>query len=235
MLKKNIIITGGTKGMGRAIAFLFAAQGFDIAICSRNINDLKATSDELKATYGINCIWLKTDLNVKEEVKAFGDFILSHWSHCDILVNNAGFFKPATILEEDDSHFEQMMHINFSAAYYLTKKIAPVMVKAKTGHIFNISSIASISEIPKSGSYAISKHAMSGFSRTLREDLKPFHVKVTTLYPGATLTNSWAGSDMTEERIIPADDIAKLIYAIYNTGPSTTVEEMVVRPTLGDV
>jgi hypothetical protein len=109
------------------------------------------------------------------------------------------------------------------------------MISQKCGHIFNMCSIASLHAYANGGSYSISKFAMLGFSKSLREELKPHGVKVTSLMPGATLTDSWAGVDLPESRFMKAEDIAQLIFDVYNLSASTVIEEVVLRPVLGDI
>jgi short-subunit dehydrogenase len=109
------------------------------------------------------------------------------------------------------------------------------MIKAKKGHIFNICSIASLQAYPQGGSYSISKYALLGFSTNLRLELKDKGIKVTAVCPGATYTNSWKGSGVPEDRIMEADDIAKMIYAATQLSPQAVVEDIVLRPQLGDL
>jgi short-subunit dehydrogenase len=109
------------------------------------------------------------------------------------------------------------------------------MIERKTGHIFNMSSIAGLKAYPASGSYGISKYALRGFSVNLREELKPFNIKVTTVFPGAAYTDSWAASGIEEKRFMEAGDIARMIYASSQLSPQACVEDIVLRPQLGDI
>jgi short-subunit dehydrogenase len=109
------------------------------------------------------------------------------------------------------------------------------MLQRQQGHIFNICSIAGTQPYANGGSYSISKYAMVGFSKNLREELKPKGIKVTTVNPGATMSDSWSGSDIDPKRIMEAKDIADAIWAIYNLASQTVVEEIVMRPQLGDL
>jgi short-subunit dehydrogenase len=109
------------------------------------------------------------------------------------------------------------------------------MIQAGAGHIFNICSIASLHAYPQGGSYSISKYALEGFSKNLREELKDKGIKVTGVYPGATYTNSWAGSGVAPSRIMEAEDIAKMIFAATQLSPQAVVEDIVMRPLLGDL
>lgn len=117
----------------------------------------------------------------------------------------------------------------------MTRGVAPAMKLKKAGHIFNICSIASIQAYPNGGSYAISKSAMLGFSRCLREELKTDNIRVTAVMPGATLTASWAGTDLPDERFMKVEDIANTIHSAYQLSNHSVVEEIIIRPQLGDI
>jgi short-subunit dehydrogenase len=109
------------------------------------------------------------------------------------------------------------------------------MMAQKHGHIFNICSIASLQAYANGGSYSISKFALAGFSKNLREEMKPYGVKVTAVYPGAAFTDSWSGSGVDPLRIMEAGDIAEIVYAASQLSPRATVEDIVLRPQLGDL
>ena len=98
-----------------------------------------------------------------------------------------------------------------------------------------MSSIAGLIAYPNGGAYNVTKHALTGYSKTLREELKTFGVRVSTIYPGATLTDSWAEADLPEERLMRPEDIAKSIFDIYGLSDRTVVEDIVLRPQLGDI
>ncbi|MGB1218013.1 MAG: SDR family oxidoreductase [Saprospiraceae bacterium] len=233
---KSIVITGGTKGIGRAIADLFAAEGdFRIIVCSRNSEDLAQMEIDLKAINPrTEIITQKVDMSNKSEVLAFGDTILKH-GNVDILVNNAGVFIPGELANEEDGSLEKMIETNLYSAYHLTRKLVPSMKENKSGHIFNMCSVASFMAYPNGGSYSISKFALLGFSKVLREEMKPFHIKVTSIMPGATWSNSWAGVDLPESRLMQASDIAKMVWAAYNLSDAAVMEDIVLRPQLGDL
>jgi short-subunit dehydrogenase len=109
------------------------------------------------------------------------------------------------------------------------------MMARKRGHIFNICSIASLNAYPNGGSYSISKFALLGFSKNLREELKPHGIKVTAVCPGATMTDSWAGSNIDPKRIMEAEDVAKIIFTASQLSPMADVEDIIMRPQLGDL
>lgn len=232
----NAVITGATKGIGRSTAELFAKRGINMAICSRNQSDLEEFSRALLTINSkIEVIYQVCDVSSKSEVLAFANFVKGHWSEIDILINNAGIFLPGEILLEKDGHMESQMETNLYSAYHLTRFCMPWILKSKQAHIFNICSVASILAYPNGGSYSISKFALLGFTKVLREELKSKAVKVTAVLPGATWSFSWEGADFPEDRLMQADDIAIAIWSALQMSPSAVVEEILIRPQLGDL
>lgn len=232
----TIVVSGASKGIGKAIAIAFAKQGFNIIVCARNENNLIALKNELSSINpSIEIHYFVADLSQKNQVKSFVSFILSNTDAIDIVVNNAGVFLLGNVYDEDDENLETMINTNLYSAYYLTKGLLPSMVSQKKGHIFNISSIAGINAYKNGGSYSISKFAMQGFTKSLRNEMKDFGIRVTGVLPGATLTDSWAGVDLPEERFIDPKDVAQTIVDIYNLSDRTVVEEIILRPQLGDI
>ncbi|MHA4808202.1 SDR family oxidoreductase [Flavitalea flava] len=232
----NTIITGASKGLGRAIAEKFAAGGYNLVLCSRNEVVLNQAVEELKAKYpGIGVHAKAFDLGDKEQARLFGRWILDLRISIDVLVNNAGQFIPGSINNEQDGALETMIGVNLYSAYYLTRALLPKMMEEKRGHIFNMCSIASLQAYSNGGAYSVSKFALAGFSKNLREEMKPFGIKVTGVYPGAAYTDSWAGSGIDPLRIMEAGDIAQMVWAASQLSPQATVEEILLRPQLGDL
>lgn len=231
----NVVITGASRGIGNAIAEIFAANGYHLFLSSRNEVQLYKTLEGLNAKYpAVNIKAKAFDLSIKEQAKGFGDWCLG----CcvpDILINNAGGFEPGSIYKERDGLLEDQLAVNLYSAYHLTRTLLPEMMKRKSGHIFNMCSIAALKAYPNGGSYSISKYAMHGFSKNLREELRPFNIKVTTVFPGAVLTDSWGDFDNSANRIMVADDIAQMIYSSSQLSPGACVEDIVIRPQLGDL
>jgi short-subunit dehydrogenase len=232
----NCIITGASRGLGKAIAEKFAGGGYQLYLISRSADALRDTSDELREKYPAIHVRSKAfDLGDKQQAIQCGRWIIDHGADVDILVNNAGQFLPGNISDEKDGVLEKMMEVNLYSAYHLTRVLLPGMIQRKKGHIFNICSIASLKAYPNGGSYSISKYALAGFSSNLREELKPHGIKVTALYPGAAYTDSWAASGVNPLRIMEAGDIAEMVYAATRLSPQATVEDIVLRPQLGDL
>ena len=234
--KGLVIVSGASKGIGKAIAEKFASEGFDLAICARSLEDLKQFKIDIENKSKVNCHIFQADVSKKEQVTAFGKFVLDLGQSINVLVNNAGVFMPGKLLEESDNSLETMLDTNLYSAYNLSRSILPEVIKSgNMAHVFNICSIASLLAYPQSGSYSISKFAMLGFSKSLREELKETNIKVTSVMPGATFTNSWAGVDIPEERFMKATDVADIIWATFNLSPQAVVEELTIRPLKGDI
>jgi short-subunit dehydrogenase len=230
------IITGATKGIGKAIGVALMKEGYDLAINSRSESDLIHTAKEFSVLRGGgNVIYHQTDMSDKAAVQSFGAFVLDQWGGADVLINNAGIFIPGKIINEPEGGLEKMIETNLYSAYYLTRMIVPSMIENRSGHIFNMCSIASLIAYPNGGSYGISKFAMYGMSKALREELKETGVKVTSIMPGATWSNSWAGVDLPENRLMKASDIAEVVVSALKMSPSAVVEDIVIRPQLGDL
>lgn len=231
----NVIITGASKGLGKAIAEKFAAAGNHLFICARNKDTLLTTKEELEKKYaGCNIKIMPVDISIKENAIAFGNFCLENGTP-DILINNAGSFLPGSIHDEKDGTFEKMLATNLQSAYHLTRTVLPKMMGKKGGHIFNMCSVASLTAYKNGGSYSISKFALLGFTKNLREELKSYNIKVTAVIPGAVYTDSWSGSDINPDRIMHVDDVANMVYAASLLSPQACVEEILLRPQLGDL
>ncbi|WP_026952031.1 SDR family NAD(P)-dependent oxidoreductase [Algoriphagus mannitolivorans] len=234
-MPKSILVTGGTKGIGKAIVERFAKEGFDIFTCSRNAHDLDLLKSKLeKENIGIQVFTSVADLSNKEEVDRFSQEVKS-LGIPDVLVNNTGVFLPGALHDEPEGNFEFIMQTNLYSAYYLTRAFVKEMMARKSGHIFSMGSIAGLTAYPNGGSYAVSKWAMLGMTKCLREELKPHQVKVTSILPGATFTDSWAGAGIPEERFMKPEDVAESVWGAYNLSPFSVVEELIIRPQLGDL
>lgn len=230
-----VVITGASQGIGYAVAEVFAAAGHGLCICSKTASRLKEATETLQKKYPIVTIHSKqADLSKQVDCLEFGNWCLSLGTP-HILINNAGYFLPGNLMQEEQGVLESQIAANLYSAYYTTRAIVPAMIKVGKGHIFNICSIAALKAYPQGGSYSISKYALDGFSKNLREELKNTGIKVTGVYPGATYTNSWAESGVTPTRIMEAQDIATMIYSATQLSPQAVVEDIVMRPLLGDL
>jgi len=234
-MNKTLVISGCSKGIGLATTELFASKGFNIAGCARNKTDLLELFKRLSETYPEQEFFFEScDVTDKKMLQTFAADSIRQFKRIDVLVNNAGMYVPGEVCSEDDGIFEKQLNTNLGSAYHLTRGIAPAMKKQEFGHIFNVCSVASIKAFADGGSYSISKFALYGMSKVLREELKPHNIKVTSLLPGATLTASWDGSNAPGSRLMKKEDVAKMIWAAYELSDYSVVEEMIMRPLPGD-
>lgn len=232
----NAVITGASRGIGKATARIFALHGYDLYLSSKNERNLLQTIDELKKDFPTITIDGKAfDLGKKQEAQLLGEWISTDAGTIDVLVNNAGNFIQGDVSNEPDGALEEMMEVNLYSAYHLTRTLLPKMMATKAGHIFTICSIASLAAYPNGGSYSISKFALLGFTKNLRREMQPHGIKVTAIIPGAAYTDSWKKSGISEQRFMQADDVAKAIYHATLLSPQAVVEEIIIRPQLGDL
>lgn len=231
----NVVITGASQGIGFAIAEIFANAGYTLCLCSKTKANIAAAGNSLAAKYPHATIhFTHADLSKKEQCTQFANWCLEKGTPT-ILINNAGFFAPGNIQDEGEEALEQQMAVNLYSAYHTTRALLPAMLKMGKGHIFNICSIASLNAYAQGGSYSISKFALLGFSKNLRLELKDKGIKVTAVCPGAVYTNSWGGSGVDPKRIMESEDIAKMVFAAAHLSPQAVVEDIVMRPQLGDL
>ncbi|MEI9808473.1 MAG: SDR family oxidoreductase [Bacteroidota bacterium] len=235
----NVVITGASRGIGKAVAEIFAANGYDLYLSSRSGVALYKTTEELVTRFPAVTIKAKPfDLGKKEQAMELGAWCLG-FGVPDILVNNAGVFEPGSVYNEPGGALETQIETNLYSAYHLTRTLLPAMMERRspdTGrHIFNMCSIASLQAYDNGGAYSISKFALYGFSKNLREEMKPHGIKVTSVHPGAVLTDSWANYDNSSKRIMEAADVATLIFAASQLSVQACVEDIILRPQLGDL
>jgi short-subunit dehydrogenase len=231
----KIVITGASRGIGKATAMKFASMGHHLILGAKTAHYLKKSAEEIKSTFPQCSVdFMAADLSRREEAIHFAEWTLG-FGVPDLLINNAGTYLQGNVVYGPDANMEYLMNVNFYSAYHVTKIIAPAMVGKKSGHIFNMSSIAALQAYPNGGDYGVSKFALSGFSKNLRLELLPHGIRVTCLHLGAVETDSWQGFDNSKDRIMRPTEIAELIASIADLKGSVVVEDMVVRPQLGDL
>lgn len=237
-MEKYIIVTGGTKGIGRAVVRRFVQAGFPVVTCARSAADLAALQVTLQEEFPAAVLHtLPADLSQPADTRRFADFVLSLGGAIEVLVHNTGAFTPGRLQDEpaDGSALRHLIDVNLYSAYDLTLALLPTMIARRQGHLFTLCSVASIMAYPNGGAYSVAKFALYGFTKSLREELKEHNLRVTAVLPGATLTNSWAGVNLPAERFIRPEDVAEAIFGAYSLSPQAVVEELLIRPQLGDL
>lgn len=230
------VVTGASQGMGRAITEKLLAEGYAVAVCARNRHRMQAVVEEWQARYkNATIIWTDADMGTAEGVNKLATLVITSFGRVDVMVNNAGLYLTGNMANETEGQLEQMINVNLYAAYRLSRALLPPMIEKKSGHVFNICSVASLKGYAGIGSYSISKYALLGFSDNLREELRPYNIKVTAVCPGATWTSSWEGSSVDANRIMEAADIAAAIWAAIGLSPQGNIDTIIMRPVKGDL
>ncbi|BAU52339.1 SDR family oxidoreductase [Mucilaginibacter gotjawali] len=233
---KNAIITAATKGMGKAIAIAFANEGINLAICSRNSDELAAVKAELTALNPkIKIFTSVTDCSIKEQVKAFALEAEVELGTISIIVNNVGMYTYSSILDDTEDAFTKQVNTNLAPAYELYRYFGKKLMTARSGHIFTICSVASLTPIAEAGTYSVTKYALLGLSKVMRLEMQPYGVKVTAVIPGSTLTASWDGMQVDKDKMVLPEDIASAIVNAYKMSPGANVDEIIIKPAFGQI
>lgn len=235
-MKPVIVITGASQGIGAAIAREFAREvrGVRLALLARNEKNLgrvAAACVKLGARATAFACDVTDEASVADASNAVGD----KFGVPDVLVNNAGAFVARPFLEETVEAFDHMVAVNLRSAFLVSKAFVPAMAQRGQGHVFHMSSIAGLDAYPNATSYCAAKFGVTGLGAVMRHELRAHGVRVTTVYPGATWTPSWEKSGVKPERIMPARSVARAIVSAWRLGSDAVVEELVLRPPLGDV
>jgi NAD(P)-dependent dehydrogenase (short-subunit alcohol dehydrogenase family) len=244
MTKPVVLITGASQGIGEAIAKVFAKEvrGVRLALVARNVRGLQATakacikagpSTGLRAGARVECF--ECDVSNETSVGLMAEAVRERFGKVDVLINNAGAFAMAPFVETKVEEFDRMYAVNLRSAFLVTQAFLPAMLKHKAGDVFLMSSIAGLDAYPQSAAYCAAKFGVTGLAKVLRAETKDHGVRVCCVHPGATWSPSWSKSGVKPERIMPAEDIARAILDVYRLGRRTVVEEIVLRPQLGDL
>ncbi|MEL6444272.1 MAG: SDR family oxidoreductase [Bacteroidota bacterium] len=230
-----VAVTGASQGIGAAIAEAFAAEhGAQIALLARSRAKLEAVAARCRMR-GAEAEAFVCDVTDGVAVAAVAKAVRARFGTADVLVNNAGQFQPGALLDTDAAAFRQQVEVNLTSAFLVTHAFLPSMVERRRGHLFFMASVASLQAYPGGAAYCAAKHGLLGLARVVREETKPLGLRVTTLLPGATLTPSWDGTDLPPDRLMPPEDIAHAVVDAWRLSDRTVVEELVLRPQLGDL
>lgn len=213
--QKYALITGGSRGLGKATAIAFAKEGINVAITGRNEALLQEVVTEIKS-YGVESMYASFDVTNREDVKAGVASITQFFPKIDILVNNAGIAKFGTFLEMDEQDWITILNTNVLGMYYITKEILPLMVAQNEGDIFNVSSTAGLAGNPTTSAYSASKFAVIGMSESLMKEVRKNNIRVTTLTPStiaSDMSKELGLTDGNPERVLQPEDFAELIVA----------------------
>lgn len=210
---KVALITGGGKGIGRAIALALATERVHVGIIARTQADLDAVATEL-ATLGVKVAVAAADVSKIDEVDAAVEKITRELGPVDILINNAGTGKFGKFLELEPQEWTRQIEINLFGVYYVTRAVLPQMIERKTGDIVNISSTAGLKGAPTTSAYSASKFGVMGLSDSLMQEVRKHNIRVTALAPSTIVTELAKGANLindNEDRLIHPEDFAEMI------------------------
>jgi 3-hydroxy acid dehydrogenase / malonic semialdehyde reductase len=239
-MKKTILITGATSGIGLATAEILASKNHRLIICGRRKERLDKLSIKLSPLTDI--LTLSFDVRNADEVANAISSLADEWKNIDILINNAGNAHGMDAIQDgkiDD--WEAMIDINLKGLLYVTKAVLPVMTARMSGHIINLGSIAGIEAYPKGNVYNASKFAVDGLTKAIRQDLIAFNIKVSEIKPGAVntefssvrLKGDQSRIDKVYEGFTPlaARDIAEIIEFMISRPAHVNLADILVLPT----
>jgi short-subunit dehydrogenase len=229
-------ITGASRGIGYSIARYVAPMCSHLLIASRKKANIAAAAKRLQKETGcqVHAIW--GDL---AKGRSFADaakqLVATTTKRLDLLVLDAGYYVDGSLAEIADADFERNMLVNCHSAHYVVSALLPFLKKSRAGKIVLVGSTAAYEAYPLVPTYGIAKWGLRGYAINLRRELMAQHIGVTFISPGGTMTDMWAGVDLPKNRLLEADDIGKLVAAIMTLSQQAVVEELIVRPMLGDI
>lgn len=212
---KKAIITGGSRGLGKATALALAKEGVDVAVTGRNEEKLKATVAELKKL-GINATYAVFDVGNYEAVKKGIEHLIQSLGSIDILINNAGIAAFGSLNEMAVSEWTQIIQTNLMGMYYVTKEVLPHLIDQNEGDIINVSSTAGLNGNATTSAYSASKFAVIGMSESLMKEVRKNNIRVCTLTPSTIASDMSLNlgiTDGNEEKVLQPEDFAALIVA----------------------
>jgi NADP-dependent 3-hydroxy acid dehydrogenase YdfG len=232
-----LLITGASQGIGAAIAKVFARElpgRVRLALVARSAGNLAKVARAC-ARFDAKVEVFACDVTQEQEVTALAARVREQLGVVDVLVNNAGKYMPSEFLSMSVAEFDAAIAANLRSLFLVSRAFAPAMARRGRGDIFNMSSVAGLQAYPGGAGYCAAKFGVTGLSKVMRAELRDKGVRVCTVYPGATVSPSWEGSGIDWDRMMPAEDVARAFFDVYQLSRRTVVEEIVLRPQRGDV
>jgi NADP-dependent 3-hydroxy acid dehydrogenase YdfG len=236
MTKAVVLFTGASQGIGAAIAKVFAREvrGVRLVLVARNARNL-ATVARGCGRFGATAAGLVCDVSDEAAVATLAAAVTKRFGGVDVLINNAGVFAGVPLVKTPVAEFDRIVATNLRSAFLVTRAFVPAMLQRGRGDVFFMSSIAGLAAYPNGAAYCAAKFGVTGLAQVLRAETKGTGLRVCCVHPGATWSPAWAGSGVKPERLMPAEDVARAFLDVYRLSRRTVVEEIVLRPELGDV
>lgn len=225
------VITGAGRGIGTAIATMLAGLGARTVLCGRSRAPLEDTAAALEKS-GIRGAVMECDVADQSSVEALAARVESTFGRLDILVNNAGIRGaqgPLHQLLPDE--WDRIFNTNLRGVYYCIRSLAPLMIRARAGHIINISSLAGKNALPNGAAYSASKWGLNGLSYSLAEELRAHNIRVSVICPGSVHTDFSPHEGKNPEKMLQASDVAHAVAMLVTQAPQSFASEILLRPT----
>jgi 3-oxoacyl-[acyl-carrier protein] reductase len=228
------VVTGAGRGIGRAIALKLAELGARTVLCGRNREALEQTSAAIENSShnsGKASI-VECDVTDLHSVESLAERVDRTFHRLDILVNNAGIGGAGGPLHQlAPDNWDRVLNTNLRGVFYCIRSLAPMMIKARAGHIINISSLAGKNALPNGAAYAASKWGLNGLSYSVAEELRPHNIRVSVVCPGSVHTEFSPHPGKNEEKMLQAADVAHVVAMLVTQAPQSFASEVLLRPT----
>lgn len=225
------LVTGAGRGIGAAIARQLSNLGAVVALCGRTVATLESTAKTITLSGG-KCEVVPCDVSNLQSVEEATRTVESLFGRIDILVNNAGFRGvEGPLYQLPPDVWDQILNTNLRGVYYMIRAFAPAMIRARSGHIINISSLAGKNPVPNGAAYSASKWGLNGLSYTIAEELRSHNIRVSVICPGSTETGLSPHAGKDHSRMLQPEDIAHAVAMLITQSPQSFVSEILIRPT----
>lgn len=221
---KVAIVTGAGRGIGKAIALGFAAEGADVALASRTLEEIEQVAADIRAM-GRRALAIRADVSVTEDAQTLVDRTTGELGQVDILVNNAGIFVRKTVAEMSEEEWDAVLDVNLKGPFLCSRAVLQHMIPRGSGNIINVSSRLGKVGIPTGGAYCASKFGLEGFTQSLAKEVAESNICVNTLSPGRGVATSMTGHVMhrtDHQWLTPEDMVEPAIFLAMQTVDSMT-------------
>jgi 3-oxoacyl-[acyl-carrier protein] reductase len=229
LVGKVALVTGGSRGIGKAIAARLAALGAAVAICGRNEVKLQETRSELE-TSGARALAMKADVTSRSEIAALISKTEGQLGAINILVNSAGIGMFGAVQEKTEQDWDLVMNTNLKSVFLVCREVVPRMIAAKKGDIINISSLAGKNVFAGGGLYCATKWGLQGLSGCMAEDLRGHGIRVSVICPGSVATEFAGRGPKDAAKVLQAEDVAHAVAMVLTQGPQSFISEVQLRP-----
>jgi 3-oxoacyl-[acyl-carrier protein] reductase len=226
------VVTGAGRGIGAAIARKLASMGAATVLCGRTRGPLESTASVI-AEAGEQAKVMQCDVTDLRSVEAAAKYVETNFARHDILVNNAGiggFGGPLHQMPPDS--WDQVLNTNLRGVYYCIRAFAPMMIRARSGHIINISSLAGKNPLPNGAAYAASKWGLNGLSYSVAEELRAHNIRVEVICPGSVDTELSPHAGKDPRKMLQPEDVAHVVAMLVTQASQSFASEVLIRPTL---